>query len=107
MLLGELELGAGLKIYEQQMPDHWMTFRAKTLLGASLVGQKKYEAAEPVLKASYAGLKAQAHTIPVSSRLVCLSDPCVLLVQLYDATNRPEEAAAWRQQLNDLKKPNK
>jgi hypothetical protein len=33
----------------KKRPDNWQRFRAESLLGASLAGQKKYAEAEPLL----------------------------------------------------------
>jgi len=33
----------------QKQPDDWQRFRAESLLGASLAGEKKYAEAEPLL----------------------------------------------------------
>jgi hypothetical protein len=40
-------------------PDNWQTFRAESLLGASLAGQKKYAKAEPLLLEGYRGALAK------------------------------------------------
>ena len=42
----------------------WTTFNTKSLLGASLLGQKKYAEAEPLLVAGYSGLKQREAKIP-------------------------------------------
>src|SRR5207248_1672140 len=53
-----------LKIRAAKLPDDWSTFNTRSLLGASLLGQKKYAEAEPLLLSGYEGMTARAATIP-------------------------------------------
>jgi hypothetical protein len=46
-----------LEIDQKKQPDDWHRYRAESLLGASLAGQKKYTEAEPLL---LAGLQRHA-----------------------------------------------
>src|SRR5262249_28268634 len=46
-----------LRIRELKIPDDWRTFNARSFLGATLLGQKKYAEAEPLLLAAYEGMK--------------------------------------------------
>jgi hypothetical protein len=69
------------------------------MLGAALVGQKKYAEAEPLLKDGYEGIKKHQDKIP---EVVCqarLIEALQRLVQLYEATGNKEEAAKWRKEL--------
>ena len=45
-------------------PDDWSRFDTQSLLGDSLLGQKKYAEAEPLLLSGYEGLKAREARIP-------------------------------------------
>ncbi len=76
-------------------PDNWTTFDTKSLLGAALLGQKKYADAEPLLLAGYEGMKQHEKTIPPGGkdRVPGAADR---LVDLYDATGKKDEAAKWR-----------
>ncbi len=78
--------------------DDWKTYNAQSLLGEALSGQQKYAEAEPLLTAGYEGMKQREATIPpeAKSRL-----PLALerLVRLYEAWDKPDEAAKWRQEL--------
>src|SRR5262245_15706209 len=47
-----------LVIREKVMPDSWQTFNAQAMLGGALLGQEKYEPAEPLLLKGYEGMKA-------------------------------------------------
>jgi hypothetical protein len=82
---------------EKQEPDAWTTYYAQSLLGAALLGQRKYADAEPLLVKGYEGLKARGKSIPRTGG----GEPRILealdrLIELGTATNRPDEAAKWR-----------
>jgi tetratricopeptide (TPR) repeat protein len=76
-------------------PDDWQRFRAETLLGASLAGQKKYAEAEPLLLEGYRGMLARKDRMAVPDRYH-LDLAREWLVQLYHAWGKPETAAEWR-----------
>jgi RNA polymerase sigma factor (TIGR02999 family) len=88
---------------ERTMPDSWLTFRCKSLLGGALLGQKKYAAAEPLLLKGYQGMKEREDKIPALGK-IRVSEALERLVQLYEATGKKEEAAKWRKQLDETKK---
>jgi eukaryotic-like serine/threonine-protein kinase len=92
-----------LAIREKQIPDDWRTFNARSLLGGSLLGQKKHAEAEPLLLAAYEGMKQREARIPMNGR-PRLKETLQRLVQLYDATGRPDQAAEWKQRLADFEK---
>ena len=75
-------------------PDAWFPFYAKSLLGASLLGQKKYTDAEPLLREGYEGMKAREKTMPPNAKSR-LTEAVERLVQLYEATARKSEAEKW------------
>jgi eukaryotic-like serine/threonine-protein kinase len=91
-----------LTIREKTQPDLWSTFTAKSMLGGALLGQKKNAAAEPLLVAGYEGMKRRETTIPPQAR-DRLTEALVRLIQLYEATARPDEAARWRKELEARK----
>jgi serine/threonine protein kinase/lipopolysaccharide biosynthesis regulator YciM len=84
-----------LAIREKQLPDQWVTFNTQSLLGGALLGQKKYADAEPLLLKGYEGMKTREKTIPKGggSRLPEAVDR---LIELYTATNRPDELKTWQ-----------
>jgi eukaryotic-like serine/threonine-protein kinase len=92
-------LREGLAIQEKKQPDAWTTFNTQSILGVALLVQKKYADAEPLLRKGYEGLKQRAAQIPPQSKQVCLTRALERLVRLYDAWDRPEEAARWRKEL--------
>jgi serine/threonine protein kinase/tetratricopeptide (TPR) repeat protein len=91
----EAALREGLGIYEKARPDVWTTFDTRSLLGAALLGQKKYTEAEPLLVSGYEGMKAREAKISPRSRSR-LTEALERLIELYEATGRKDEAAKWR-----------
>jgi tetratricopeptide (TPR) repeat protein len=87
-----------LSIREKVIPDDWRTFNARSMLGASLLGQKKYAEAEPLLLSGDAGMQQRADEIPANSK-VRLQESVQRLVQLYEATGQSEKAAEWKKKL--------
>ena len=75
-------------------PDDWQRFRAESLLGASLAGERKYDEAEPLLLEGYQGMLARNDRIDVPYRYHLLLAR-QWLVQLYQAWGRPAKAAEW------------
>ncbi len=93
-----------LTLREKQLPGDWRVFISKSLLGISLLGQKKYAAAEPWLLSSYAGLQPDETRIPDYSKPY-LKAVVQRLVELYEATDSPVPAAEWRRKLEVLNQP--
>jgi hypothetical protein len=86
----------------KRQPDDWQGFRAETLLGASLAGQKKYAEAEPLLLEGYQGMLARKDQMKVADKYH-LDRAREWIVQLYQAWGKPEKAAEWRQQVKETK----
>jgi non-specific serine/threonine protein kinase/serine/threonine-protein kinase len=91
----ERVLREGVTIRESKLPDDWMTFDGKSLLGGSLLGQHRYAEAEPLLVQGYEGMKTREHTIPPAGK-VRLTEALERLVNLYEAWGQKEKAEAWR-----------
>jgi serine/threonine protein kinase/tetratricopeptide (TPR) repeat protein len=93
-----------LSIFEKKQPDDWMTFDAKSSLGGSLLDQKKYTEAEPLLLNGYEGMKKREEKIPAGrygwDRLL---ESLERLARFYEVTGKPEEAAKWRKELEEAK----
>lgn len=83
-----------LEFYRKQEPDDWQRFRAESLLGASLAGQKKYAGAEPLLLAGYQGMLSRKDRTQVFNWYY-LDRAHDWLVQLYQAWGKPMQAAEW------------
>jgi eukaryotic-like serine/threonine-protein kinase len=81
-------------------------FRNDVLLGASMLGQKKYAEAEPLLVHGYEGRKKRAEAraagyTPLDRRYQI--EALGWLVQLYEERGKPDEAAKWRKELEEKK----
>jgi hypothetical protein len=70
-------------------------FETQSLLGDSLLGQKRYADAEPYLLRGYEGLKARATKIPAPSRKA-LPEALERIIRLYDAWGKSAQAKEWR-----------
>jgi eukaryotic-like serine/threonine-protein kinase len=84
-----------LAIRERKPVAPWVTFDTKSVLGAALLGQKKYSEAEPLLLAGYQGMKEREATI-TSTFKIRLVEALERLVQLYEAMGNKEKAKEWR-----------
>ena len=93
--LAEPLVREALAFYEKKLPDDWRRFETEYLLGASLLGQKKYADAEPWLLRGHDGLKARAAKISAPSRKV-LAEARDRIIQLYEAWGKKGKAAEWR-----------
>jgi serine/threonine protein kinase/tetratricopeptide (TPR) repeat protein len=81
-----------VELCQKTQPDDWQRFRAESLLGASLVGQKKYAEAEPLLLEGYQGMLARKPRIS-SSDLYHLQLANQWIVRLYKDWGKPQKAA--------------
>jgi tetratricopeptide (TPR) repeat protein len=80
------------------MPNAWQRFHSESLLGASLLGQKKFGDAEPLLITGYKGMKERKAEIPTTLKHH-LPEAGERVVRLYDDWGKPEKAADWRAKL--------
>jgi hypothetical protein len=81
-----------------------MAHDAKSLLGGSLLEQKKYEEAQALLLNGYEGMKKREDKIgPGRYGWDRVLGALERLVRLYERTGKPEEAAKWRKELEDAK----
>jgi non-specific serine/threonine protein kinase/serine/threonine-protein kinase len=83
-----------IQTLRKNQPDDWEGFRAETLLGASLAGEKKYAEAEPLLLEGYRGMDARKEKIAAPDRSH-LDLARAWIVQLYQSWGKPEKAAEW------------
>jgi tetratricopeptide (TPR) repeat protein len=93
----ELKLRESLSLRQRIQPDDWTTFDAQSMLGAALMEQKKYAAAERLLLSGYEGMKQRQAKIPAQDRshLIRARER---LVHLYEIWGKPDEAAKWRKE---------
>ncbi|HKE28328.1 MAG TPA: serine/threonine-protein kinase, partial [Bryobacteraceae bacterium] len=85
-----------LEFYRTKQPDDWQRFRAESLLGAGLSGQKRYAEAEPLLLEGYQGMLTRKGRMPVPG-WYHLDRAREWIVELYRAWGKPMKAAEWRQ----------
>jgi serine/threonine protein kinase len=93
-------LRESVAILQKNHPEIWETFRAQSVLGAALLGQQKYTEAERHLVQGYQGMKTLEKSQHNSDGP---SEALERLVQLYDAWDKPDEAAKWRKKLEKVK----
>ena len=91
----EAEVRAALAFYEKRMSDDLIRFEVMGMLGAALVGQKKYADAEPLLLKGYQGLKDREKTIPELGK-IRIPEALDRLIDLSVATNKPDDVRKWR-----------
>jgi serine/threonine-protein kinase len=72
---------------------YWMS-----VLGAALLGQKKYADAEPLLLQGYGGMRQWETGLPAGERRL-LTDAGERVVHYYAVTGQPEKARLWREKL--------
>jgi serine/threonine protein kinase len=87
-----------LAIRAKKLPDNWLTYNVRSLLGGALVGLKKYPEAEPLLVEGYEGMKQRAAKIPPAGH-PRLTEALERLVQLYIAWDKKDKAAQWQKKL--------
>src|SRR5262249_21090322 len=92
-----------LAIYEAKSPNHWRAPDSKSMLGGSLLAQKRYAEAEPLMLEGYQGLKQLEDKYPAAVRQE-LKPALQDFIQLYTETGRSEKAAVWKQRLEELVK---
>ncbi|MFO0852208.1 MAG: tetratricopeptide repeat protein, partial [Gemmataceae bacterium] len=88
-------LRASLDAYERAMPDDWVRYSTTSLLGLALLGQKRYEEAEPLLLAGYEGMRERAGQMPPGAKAQ-LATSARWVARLCEETGRPAEAKEWR-----------
>ena len=91
-----------LALREKIQPNSRNAFSAQSMLGKALLGQKRYADAEPLLLAGYQGRKRLEAKIPLREN-PNLAKALEYLIQLYEATDKPEEAARWQKELEASK----
>jgi hypothetical protein len=85
-------------LYKRHAPNNARRFYYEGVLGAALLGKKKYTEAEPILLQAYQGMKRWERLSALMIR--GLTEVGGWIVQLYEATNQPEKARAWREKVN-------
>jgi len=91
----EAEGRSTLNFYERRFPEDLIRFEITGLLGAALIGQMKYSAAEPLLQAAVDQLQQQEAKVPNTVRPL-LRTTIDQLIEIYTKTNQPENLAKWQ-----------
>jgi non-specific serine/threonine protein kinase/serine/threonine-protein kinase len=85
-------------LYDKGAQDGWNRYNTESLLGASLVGQRRLAEAEPLLLSGVNGLLRLRDTIPIPN-LHNLERAGQWVVRLYEDWRKPDKAAEWRRML--------
>lgn len=80
---------------DREEPDAWTTFNSHSLLGEALLGQQRYDEAEPRLLEGFRGLRDRGTTIPADLQFR-LDEARDRVVRLYEGLGRTAEADRWR-----------
>ena len=83
-------LRESLAIRAKAVPDDWSRFDTMSQLGGSLLGEKKYLEAEPLVVAGYEGIKVREAKILAASRRR-VAEAAVRVVRLYERWDKPEK----------------
>ena len=94
----EATLRTAVKIYEESPPVSWNDDRCRSLLGAALMNQRKYDEAEVLLISAHEGLTRRRESIP-SWFPGELDQSADRIVQLYRDWGKPDKAAEWTSRL--------
>ncbi|MBL8725843.1 MAG: hypothetical protein JNK49_17500, partial [Planctomycetes bacterium] len=97
-----------LPIREAKLAGAWQPELSRALLGAALLGQRRFAEAEPLLVAGAEGLLQRLETMPASVRFR-VREAVARVVELYaqwanaePGLLRAEQAAKWRERLAAL-----
>jgi non-specific serine/threonine protein kinase/serine/threonine-protein kinase len=106
MVLGQIQIDARrfaqaeralrnvLTLYDQSGARGWQRTATAVLLGRSLLGQRRYAAAEPMLLEGYRALEAQRDEIPADEQKI-LAETRADLYRLYQEWGRSAKASEW------------
>ena len=92
-----------LAVRETKMPDDWVTFYARAMLGDALLRQKKFAEAEPLLIAGYEGMKSRESKMDVASPKRFIAEAGSRIIALYDAWGKKDKADEWRMRIGAAK----
>ena len=88
-------LREALAIREAEIPRHWRTAEARSLLGGALMGEKKTAEAAPLLRSGYEGMARSATAIPLVDR-PRLAEALDRLIAAGLAAGTQAELASWK-----------
>lgn len=88
-----------LALSGKKLPEDWRTFSARSTRGGDLLRHQEFAEAEQLFLSGFEGLKMRESEMPAADRPVLLKSAVERLVQLYEATGRPDKAAEWKKRL--------
>jgi len=95
-------LQESLALRQKHLPaGHWAIASSKSLLGATLLGLKRYEEAEENLLMAYAGLTDPRAKLP-ENEIENVQHTVKRLMALYTAMNKPVRVAEWKARLVEV-----
>jgi tetratricopeptide (TPR) repeat protein len=101
-------LRESLDLAERYWPEGEFRFLVMSLLGASLTGQQKHDEADKFLTPACAGLlRGHTNLPPFLQPVRRTTESLERLVQLYDASGKPAQAAEWKRKLAAFQQANK
>ncbi len=95
----ESVLRSALNGYQKTLPESWERYNCESLLGASLIGQRRYEEAEPLVTSGYTAMSKRKATMPAGSTSA-LDEARQRIIQLYRRWKKPEKLAEWTMALS-------
>jgi serine/threonine protein kinase/tetratricopeptide (TPR) repeat protein len=84
-----------LAICEKSQADDWKRFNAMSLLGGALLGQARFDEAEPFVVPGYEGMKQRKTKIVIPDKHL-LREAEGRVVLLYESWGKTEQATEWK-----------
>ena len=100
----EAALREGLEGHGKDAPVPWQRYEMQSMLGASLMAQRRFEQAEPLLLSTYQTLTLHRSEIPWDSRSTA-EQTRHRIVELYQSWGKPDKAEAWRHEHRSVTLP--
>lgn len=87
-----------LTFYEKTAPESWRRYDSQSMLGASLLGEKRFDEAEGLLVSGYEGLRQREAAMAASDR-AGITRAAQRIVQLYRDWGKAALAAEWQKKV--------
>jgi serine/threonine-protein kinase len=91
----EVLLRESLAIRQKAQPNMWTTYNTQYQLGSTLLNQKEYADAAPMLVGGYEGMKATQDQVPPSNR-AHYPKAVDRIIDAYTALNESDEVKKWK-----------
>ena len=91
-------LRESLAIFAKSAPDYWKRYHVMTLIGGSLLNERRFAEAEAFIVPGYEGMKAREARLSYRER-PSLIGAAEQVVRLYESWNKPDQAAMWKSKL--------